>query len=196
MFLFGERAYQNTLRALLCLMFVEFVRWSEGYMARTFITFSEPLESALENYPDHVRAIGMIAIEISNLELAISNLLSILLNIDAHRGRIVYFTPKAAIARLDIVRNLNETLDPKHKAARTIIDDILDRSQAVLGKRHEFIHNSWGFSKEHNEVTRTAHPAKRRFAAKPVPIIELNDLTAKIRRVTTDAWNALPKVDN
>lgn len=163
---------------------------------KTFITFTEPLESALEKHPDHVHAIGMISIEIANMEGSIALLLMPLLDINGHRARIIYFTPKASIARLEIVQNLIDTLPKEHVEARRIIKAILVSARRIFNKRHSFVHNGWGFSDEHNEVVTLPLPAKQRFDSTPVPLRELNEFVKWIRELNTQAWNARSSVEN
>jgi hypothetical protein len=46
-------------------------------------------KSALEQHPEHVQAIGMVSIEVANLEINLGELLAALLHIDAYFGRLV-----------------------------------------------------------------------------------------------------------
>ena len=63
-------------------------------------------QSTLERFPDHVKAIGMISIEIGNLEMVLGDLLAALLMIPSFLGQAVYMTPRAAIARVDVLDNV------------------------------------------------------------------------------------------
>jgi hypothetical protein len=59
--------------------------------------------SPLERRPKFVKAIGMISIENSSLEVLLAELFAALLGIHGEFGILIYFTPKAAIPRLDMI---------------------------------------------------------------------------------------------
>jgi hypothetical protein len=96
--------------------------------------------STLEGSPEHVQAIGMIAIEISNLEISLGDLLGALLHVNPSIGRIVYLTPQAVAARLKIIENVSDASFPKGNEGRKSIDRILRRAKHVTGRRNELIH--------------------------------------------------------
>ncbi len=48
--------------------------------------------STLENHPDHVKAIGMITIEMSNLDMSLGEMLGGLLTVPPTVGRTIYQT--------------------------------------------------------------------------------------------------------
>ncbi len=79
--------------------------------------------SILANRPDYVEAIGMISIELANLELS----------------------PRAAIGRLTVLENvLDVTLREGRRRAR--IENLLGAAKAAIGKRNELIHGAWGIT--------------------------------------------------
>lgn len=164
---------------------------------KTTLTFSSPVASRMEDHPEHVKAIGMISIEIANMEGHIALWLMPLLEIDAHQARIIYFTPKASIARLEIIENLIGSLAEEHqRTVVALLNPILERARKVFSKRHTFIHNAWGFSQNEDEVVTTMLPPAGRFKSKPVPISELTAYIERIRSVATDAWNIVGKIEN
>lgn len=69
-------------------------------------TESKRYQSPLEGYPEYVKAIGMISIENASLELVLGELLGTLLGVHPHIGHTLYFTPRAAIARLELIENI------------------------------------------------------------------------------------------
>src|SRR5690349_14806856 len=97
--------------------------------------------SVLEAHPDYVRAIGMVNVEINNMELSLAFLLSAILDTDPEIGQAIYLTPKAAFARLEILQNVAEGIlgpvegivdaDGLYKSLRRLTE----KSGAVLGKR-------------------------------------------------------------
>ena len=60
-------------------------------------------QSSLEQYPEHVRAIGMISIENANLEMSLADLLGAVLTIPKRLAHAIYFTPRAASLRVEIL---------------------------------------------------------------------------------------------
>ena len=99
--------------------------------------------SPLEKHPDFVRAIGMISIENASLESMLGELLGALLGIHLSVGHTLYFTPKAAIARLDLLTNVADEAIRRHPRVLARVQSIVKRTKAVFGKRHEIIHSLW-----------------------------------------------------
>jgi hypothetical protein len=98
--------------------------------------------SSLESKPEYVQAIGMVSIEISNLEIFLGEMLASLLHISPQFGRVIYLTPQSAFARLQILENvLHDSITPTHPS-RSVIQDIIDRTRVVIGKRHEYTHGA------------------------------------------------------
>jgi hypothetical protein len=144
-----------------------------------------PTKSALEQHPEHVQAIGMVSIEVANLEINLGELLAALLHIDAYFGRLVYLTPQSFAGRLAILRNVVKEHINDDSEGRKHLEKLIERAERVLGKRHEYIHNTWGTSPQNprhvvrQEITQRTH-------AKLVPINELKDLIEAIRELSED----------
>jgi hypothetical protein len=106
--------------------------------------------SVLRKYPDHVQLIGMIAIESSNLEIALAGLFARMLMLPVRTGRAIYLTPQAAHARLDILRNAgkatfdrstkSEVLTEQYKNAFSRLKKILQRASDAINSRHRLVH--------------------------------------------------------
>jgi hypothetical protein len=65
-----------------------------------------PHESILERFPDHAKAIGMISVEMANLDIFLGELLGGILRIHPDIGRTIYLTPKSAFTRIEIIENI------------------------------------------------------------------------------------------
>src|SRR5258708_30723570 len=116
-------------------------------------TVSAP-KSSLEQYPEHIIAIGMITIEIGNLEVELGGLLGALLHIQQEIGEIVYLTPRAAIARVAVIENVvNATLTEGTDVYKAIAH-IVERAKTVIGKRHGLVHELWGVHATSKQVHR------------------------------------------
>jgi hypothetical protein len=143
-------------------------------------------ETPLAAYPEHVRAIGFITIEISTLEIMLGDLLAALLDLDHKYGHIIYFTPKAAMARVDMIVNLAASphLDV-HKPLRRRITSLCDRVRGVMGKRNDYVHNGWTVA--NGAVARIPLPMpKGESPSAPVDLQTLNTLVRDIRTLVRD----------
>lgn len=144
-------------------------------------------QSMLERHPDHVKAIGMITVEMANLEIMLAQLFGALLNLRPDVADAIYFSPQATGPRIAIVENavtemLHDVPDPQ------VLKDIrrlLKQARDIQGRRNDHVHNAWGLSVETGEVTSSKLPIKRE-RIKAVPIGELNQLIKRIRNLLTE----------
>jgi hypothetical protein len=65
-----------------------------------------PFQSSLEKHPEHVRAIGMISIETTSLDIMFGGLLAATLGVPKNIGQAIYLTPRSAAARIELFRNV------------------------------------------------------------------------------------------
>ena len=54
-----------------------------------------PFQSVLERFPDHVKAIGMINVEVANLDIHLGFLFAVILRSDSLSGGKFFSRPKA-----------------------------------------------------------------------------------------------------
>jgi hypothetical protein len=117
-------------------------------------------ESSLEQYPEHVHAIGMISIEHGNLELSLADLLAVTLNISRRLAHAIYFAPRAAALRLEILgaaaiarlaphlkARPDSELEKQKREALRKVERLIKRSYAHIQKRHDVIHDAWGIDR-------------------------------------------------
>ena len=90
--------------------------------------------SPMERYPKYVHALGMISIENSSLKSCLGELLGIILGIHPHIGHTLYFTPRAAIARLDLIENVINNSIGDDDALSKRVRAVVRRSKAAMGK--------------------------------------------------------------
>jgi hypothetical protein len=156
-----------------------------------------PWRSILEQHPEHVRLIGLIAIETGNLELALADLFARMLSIPLRIGRAVYLTPQSSAARLHILKNAaraeferpmrSKILRDQYASALKQVTGIHDRASKAINKRHRVVHDSWGFNDDDMEVSRLmidGHPDRESAAA---PLKELEDQIKSLRKLIDDA---------
>ena len=90
----------------------------------------------------------MISIENASLEVLLAELLAALLGIHGELGIIVYFTPKAAIPRLDTIANVTEPSIGGNKKLVGKVRSVVKRAKAAIGKRHDVMHALWALNDE------------------------------------------------
>jgi hypothetical protein len=143
-----------------------------------------PYQSPLEHRPRYVRAIGMITVEITNLEIFLGDMLSVLLHIHPDIGRTVYLSPHSATARLDILENVRDRVLTKDGPPHRVVASLTKRTRGIVNRRNAMIHNSWGV--RNNRVHRRALPWDQGDVGEQVKLKALNDLIKDIRTLTTD----------
>jgi hypothetical protein len=154
-------------------------------------------QSALEKHPEHVRFIGMIAVESGNLELELAGLFARMVMIPLRIGRAVYLTPHSAHARLDILKNAakaafdrptrSTVLRLQYAEALKRVIDIANRASASINKRHRLVHDSWGYNDDDREVSRLMIDGNPDRESASVPISELKDQLSVLRNLISEA---------
>jgi len=145
------------------------------------------VKSALVDRPEYATAIGMITIELANLEIELGGLLGALLHVDPHYGRLVFLTPQSYAARLGILENVAQAALEGGPPGRAALDSIIARAKAYISRRNDLVHNAWGTSLDNaGQIHRQPLPIKETNPSKPVLIEELNDLLQKIQALISD----------
>jgi hypothetical protein len=158
-----------------------------------------PTRHQLSRYPDHVKAIGMIALETVDLELELGALLSRMLLLNPLVGEAIYMTPRGDQTRLDILRNAAKEVlapstkrDPKSefeqqkRKALDKINRIVARAQACIGKRNRALHDDWHISAETKEIARVRVDGTSSRVGDPIPIDQLKGDIRALRTLIDD----------
>ena len=153
----------------------------------------------LAKHPEYVTAIGMIALEIVDLELELSVLFARMLMVSPKVGESIYMTPKNDRARLDILENAAATLFvskskgkptsimAKQKAAALEkVQSIVKRCRASIEERHRVIHDDWYISSETQEIKRMIVDGRMKRAGTKVTLDELTAILEKLRKLIDD----------
>jgi len=136
-------------------------------------------QSPLEKHPKYVRAIGMISIENASLESMLGELLGALLGIHLQIGHTLFFTPRASIARLELLSNVAPESLGRHPRLLIKVRAIIKRSKAAMGKRHDIIHSLWAENEYGNtSVSRISFPD---WGGADVSLTVLTDLIRDFR---------------
>lgn len=142
--------------------------------------------SSLEAHPDYVNAIGMITIEVGNMELALDQLLARMLGVGPDISAALYFTPKGAMARVEMMLNVANIAYAKDAYSLSQVKNLLLRARTVMGKRHSIIHDTWSLTEDGSSVQRASNPTKK-GSTTPTPLKALTALIDDARRVVTEA---------
>jgi hypothetical protein len=115
-------------------------------MKKTKASKDERYRSSLEKRPKFVTAIGMISVENASLEVLLAELLAALLGIHGDLGILIYFTPRAAIPRLDTIANVLEPSIGGYPTIAAKVRGVIKRAKNAIGKRHAVVHALWTLS--------------------------------------------------
>ena len=150
---------------------------------------AEPFHTMLVDHPDFVHEIGMITVEQCNIEYQLADLMGAILRVHNDVAHAIYFTPRAGIARVEVMLNLNNALHPDPEIDAAKIKDIrkriraaCERARTLIGRRNELIHAVWGTDPEGKEVHYAALPIKQ-GAVKRANIVELRDMVDRMRKL-------------
>ncbi len=135
-------------------------------------------ETPLLEHPEHLKAIGIITIELATMELLLAALMGGLINVDVKTADAIFTTPKSSIARLDLITNILAIRPELPAFFKEEIEKVVSKARRIMGRRHTLVHNLWGASPDgvHSIVF---NKGDRKI--KPLPIGELNDLINDIR---------------
>lgn len=153
---------------------------------------TEDWKSTLDNQPEHLRLIGLISVEMSNLEIWLAD---VFCDVCAGKPTImqaVYFAPRAAMLRVDmLIDAAKAAMALKEEEFREI--DLLravalgSRAKRLLEKRNKIMHGAWSVVPETKEVhLERAQGSKRREESKPFTTEELRGLVRDIRLLIGD----------
>ena len=145
------------------------------------------VHSPLEYYPEHVRLVGMISIEMANMDYTLASLLGSLLHIDEEIGRTLYLTPRVAIGKLEMLGNTITASVRAGSERDKQLRDLLAKARSIIQKRHEMIHDFWGVDEETGHPSRISLPTRPTKPKRLAPINELEDMVTQIRTIMTTA---------
>ena len=171
--------------------------------------------SVLEDHPDYVKAIGMISIENANVEMFFGSLLADILGTTRNVGQAIYWAPKSANPRLEILKATaeqvykafeqlpsEEVLDIAVAAEKQKADTLqrilklIKRANSVIGRRHAIIHDVWGTDSKNNDVLQqpikgalfgVGNEKRKPLKALKQPIIDMRSLIDDTRKLSSTA---------
>ncbi len=138
----------------------------------------KPRQSPLEHFPEYTKALGLIAVELANLEVVLSNLLGAILAANQKVSGAIYFTPKSSQARMETLQNLVEEVLPGTPFLEQA-KSLLKRSLRLVNKRNDMLHGTWGiFRKDPTQVFVLSLPSGKKT---PIKLETLTTMVSDLR---------------
>lgn len=150
-----------------------------------------PYQSMLERYPEHVKAIGMIAVEMTNVEVLLADLLGAMLNLRRPIAEAIYFSPQSTGPRLSIVKNAAKSALTPDMAK--IVIDLTEEARSCQNTRNDLLHDSWGIDAATSKITRRKLPLHQ-HKGKVADIKALERLVMDLRHLATDIHLTIPRL--
>jgi hypothetical protein len=138
--------------------------------------------SPLEDFPQHVHALGMAVVELAALEITCVHLLAALLQTTEAVADAILMSSTSTRARIDIIKSV--VLAKLSEASSKPIVDLMNRCEKILNKRNTYVHGIWGV--EHGKVKLVPIP---KGEVREITINELADFVTKIRITADDVQN-------
>jgi hypothetical protein len=153
--------------------------------------------TVLERQPEYLRAIGTMGIEVVNLEAMLAVCLSQILKLSEDIADAIYFAPQATGPRLAIFAAAANAALAEHQNYRDRANDLVERARRLASKRHDFLHQAWGF---HTDQTRTSVSSRplpfiENKPARLVPLTEITDAISRTRRLAGDVIDFTNKLN-
>jgi hypothetical protein len=151
--------------------------------------------TALIRRPRHLEAMGVLTVEITHMERAISELLGIILGTHFAIGEVLYFTVNSGIARMDIVRNVAPLVLNKLPNDLKKVNKLIDRAKAVMGKRHAIIHSFWMLGENDDDIRREKLGEYRNKRIAVVSLTELKQQISDVQKLTNELYEFCGKFE-
>lgn len=140
--------------------------------------------SALINKPEHLAAIGLVSVEIAHLEEAMASLFRAISGVHWLIADAIYYTPNAAMARMDIVSNVAPLTLHAHKRHLCKVNRFIERAKAAMGKRHQIMHSLWTLSDDMENLYRLKLPTFN--GRTEVTLKDLRSIALQIQTLNTE----------
>ena len=151
-----------------------------------------PYQTVLERFPDHAKAIGIMSVEIANLDIFLSELFSAVLRVPIMAGSAVFLAPNSATARLDMLAAAINEMLVDGTVGKKMLMSFHKRARELITERDALIHNSWGTNAA-GEVGRRG--IRDLTPMKPVPLKQLERAITDIRLLIGDVRDQTVKLE-
>lgn len=150
--------------------------------------FSSPLVGR----PDYLQAIGLVSVEINGLEYLLTSVLATIIEVSPEVGRAIYYSPKAAMARLDILDNAADAALSDNPFLQKRAKSLVRSTRGLLTQRNDIVHDLWTIPLGRDAVHRAS--SGDIDAADPVDIEDLHAVANKARRLCDRAIVLIAKL--
>jgi hypothetical protein len=101
------------------------------------------LWSPLSESPEYLQAIGLVTVEINSMEFLLASLLGATINVSPEIGRAIYYAPKGATARVDILEEAAKAAITDNPRLLAGIKSVANRAKGIFTERNGVAHDLW-----------------------------------------------------
>lgn len=102
-----------------------------------------PAVSTYQKYPEHLKAIGLITMNMGQIDIRLAEVTAALLRVSNNLGFATYFSARSATGRIEMVTNIAATSLSQYPDLASDAKGVLKRVLTLFGKRHQLIHSVW-----------------------------------------------------
>lgn len=103
----------------------------------------DEMKSPLIDKPEYLQAIGLVTVEINMMEFLLAAILGVMIKVSPEIGRAIYYAPKAASARTDILVHAARAAITDNPRLLASIESLERRAKGVFNDRHGVAHDRW-----------------------------------------------------
>jgi hypothetical protein len=134
----------------------------------------DEMHSPLTESPDYLQAIGLVTVEINSMEALLAFLLSATIKVSPEIGRAIYYAPKGATARVDILEEAAKAAITDNPRLLASVKSVANRAKGIFTARNGVAHDLWAIP----AGTTTVH----RGSVKQLRVADLEELAALVER--------------
>jgi hypothetical protein len=143
-----------------------------------FISFLE------EVAPEYLPVIGVLSVELVNLEQAFAHFLACILRVPLDVGEAMFFAPLVTGVRLSIVQKAADKCLARYPLHSKKAKASLKKARTQFNKRNEFLHQPWGLLSDGKVATSPLPISKA--ALRHVPLAEIEEAVYRVRCLMAD----------
>jgi hypothetical protein len=149
-------------------------------MMTDFDRFNE-MVTPLVDSPEYLQAIGLVAVEINSMEFMLASVFGLTIKVSPEIGRAIYYAPKAASARVDILIEAARVAITDNPPLLSSIESVAKRAKGVFDERHRVAHDRWAIPSGATAVQRTTGAS---LDFRPADLAELNAIVKRARALS------------
>lgn len=103
----------------------------------------DEMKSPLVDKPEYLQAIGLVTVEINMMEFLLAAVFGVTIKVSPEIGRAIYYAPKAASARLDILADAARAAITDNPRLLASLESLAKRAKSIFNDRHGVAHDRW-----------------------------------------------------